>query len=220
MSVLGVVLGLLASAQLPSAVVPDDGGEQPATVEPIESPGPDAVQPPAAEVVIVIPALTPVRIELMQELGSRISTSLDQFPIRLAEPIVIGGLQVIPAGTPGMGEVVHAKKRGGIGGTSGELVLAARYLDLDGQRVKLRSLRFDDGGKDRINTANVATALVGVVGFFVKGEDIVIPAGTVVDAKTAAPFVFVPREPDSTKSEEQTGSEAPVKGTEEVDPAQ
>ena len=45
-----------------------------------------------------------------------------------------------------MGEVVHAKKGGG-SGAAGELVLAARYLDFEGSRVRLRSMRLDGNGE-------------------------------------------------------------------------
>ncbi|MET0587174.1 MAG: hypothetical protein ABWZ75_01520 [Novosphingobium sp.] len=71
------------------------------------------------------PALTPVSIQILAALGSKVSKSGDTFPIRLAAPVIVDGTVAIPAGAEGMGEVVHAKKGGGIG-AAGELVLAAR----------------------------------------------------------------------------------------------
>ena len=114
----------LASFQIPSAFA------QPPHSTPEE---------PCADCV-TIPALTPIKIELLETLGSKVSTSGETFPFRLAGPVLIDGKVAIPAGTPGVGEVVHAKKSGG-SGAAGELVLAARYLDVQGRRLRLRSLK-------------------------------------------------------------------------------
>lgn len=144
-----------------------------------------------------IAALTPIRIEILAELGSKTSKSGDTFPIRLAEPLVVDGHELVPAGAMGMGEVVHAKKAGG-SGAAGELVLAARYLDVDGRHMKLRSLRLVPAGNSKINTVNtllVATsptilAPVALAGFFVNGGQATVPLGTIAEAKTAESFEF------------------------------
>lgn len=159
------------------------------TAEPAAS----AVQKPA-DTRLSVPALTPVKLVIRTRLGSRISTSGESFPIVLAEPIVIDGVEVVPAGTEGIGEVVHAKKSGG-SGAAGELILAARYLQLGERRLRLRSMHFALAGEDAtgsVNTAAIASAatvpLLGLFGFFVKGKGIDIPEGTQAMAKTAELF--------------------------------
>lgn len=143
-----------------------------------------------------IPALTPVRLVLRAHLGSKISASGQVFPIALAAPIVVDGKELIPAGTSGMGEVVHAKNSGG-SGASGELVLAARYLELGGRRLRLRSLNFAAAGQDKLGTVqtlNIASAAtvpaLALIGFFIKGKGIDLPDGVEAMAKTAEPFVL------------------------------
>lgn len=157
---------------------------------------------PCAECV-TIPALTPVKLELLATLGSKLSKSGEMFPIRLAEPIFIDGREVVAAGATGMGEVVHAKKSGGMG-AAGELVLAARYLDIGGQRLRLRSMSQSPSGRSNIgtvNTINVASAAsplpIGLIGFFIKGGQVTIEQGSIADAKTASAFTLVPAEPAS-----------------------
>lgn len=142
----------------------------------------------------VVPALTPVSVELLATLGSKISKSGDRFPIRLAAPIAVAGREVVPAGIAGEGEVVHAKSSGGMG-AAGELVLAARYVDWNGRRLKLRSLRLAANGDSRVdtvNTINVASAAsplpVGLVGFFISGGQVTVAQGTIAQAKTAEDF--------------------------------
>ena len=144
----------------------------------------------------VIPALTPVSIEILAQVSSKTSKSGDTFPIRLAAPIVLNGKELVPAGAAGWGEVVHAKKSGGMG-AAGELVLAARYVDVEGQRLPLRSLNLAAAGKsnihkvDAINAGSAAAPLpIGLLGFFITGGEVAIARGTVVQAKTRACFVL------------------------------
>ena len=148
----------------------------------------------AAAAAPFVGKMTPVAIDLVDPVGSKISTSLQTFRIVLAEPVMIGSLEAIPAGTTGLGEVVHAKKAGGMG-AAGELVLAARYLDLGDRRVRLRSTIVDAEGKSRINgvstfaAASAASPLpVAWIGFFIKGGEIELPPGTRLVAKLAEDF--------------------------------
>ena len=155
---------------------------------------PAAVPPAACADCVIIPALTPVQLEMMATLGSKVSRTGDTFPIRLVTAIIVDSKEVIPAGTMGVGEVVHAKKSGGMG-AAGELVLAARYLDIGGQHLRLRSLHIALAGHSKIDTTN-GVALAGaatvpplmLVGYFLSGGQATVPQGTVAFAKTADAF--------------------------------
>lgn len=157
-----------------------------------------AEQAAACASALAVPALTPVTLELLAPLGSKLSKSGDNFPIRLAGPIVVDGQILVPAGALGIGEVVHAKKAGG-SGAPGELVLAARYLDVCGRRLRLRSMHVAPTGRSKVNTVNTinvasAAALppVGLVGFLIRGGQVDVPQGTIADAKTAEAFALAP----------------------------
>lgn len=143
---------------------------------------------------LTIPALTVVELVIDADLGSKTSHSGETFPIALHRPLVIDGREVLPAGTTGRGEVVWAKKSGG-SGSSGELVLAARYLDVDGRRLRLRSMHLAEVGQDKFNTVNainIATAatvpVASIVGFFLSGKQAFVTKGTIAAAKTAEDF--------------------------------
>lgn len=143
---------------------------------------------------LVVPALTPLVIRLEADLGSNLSKTGDRFPLSLAESVAIAGITVLPAGLLGEGEVIHAKKSGG-SGAGGELVVAARWLDVGGTRLRLRSLRLNGAGKDAIqkvdglNAASVASPVpLGLLGFFIKGKDAVHAKGELAEAKTAEAF--------------------------------
>jgi hypothetical protein len=196
---LAVAAAALVAATAAAAQTP----EPPAATEPPAAAEPAAAEPVAeqASPCCAIAAMTEVEIEVAERMTSKISRQGQKFAIRLAEPIVVDGRIVVPAGTPGVGEVVHSAKAGGAG-RGGELILAARYLELDGQRIPLRSFRYGRRqGKDKsgaVNTGNMVAAAVlpaaSLVGFLVKGGEVDIPAGTRANAKVSATTSLPPRD--------------------------
>lgn len=135
-----------------------------------------------------IPALTPVRIELDEALSSRTSVTGETFAISLAYPVVVDGRELIPAGAKGRGEIIHAKKTGV--GVGGELVLAARYINVGDRQLRLRSMKFNGAGRDQQDLALVVGAAVGLPALFIRGKHIDVPMGAFADAKTAEAFWF------------------------------
>lgn len=161
---------------------------------------PVAAAPPVETVpsapCCTVKALTPVRIAITAPLASNSSSTGQTFSFTLADPLMLDGGRSIPAGTPGQGEVVHAA-RSGMAGKAGELVLAARYLDYQGVRIPMRSMRFGKGGKDQTGTANaiaIGTAVVapiaGVFALAITGGEVRIPAGAIAEAKISADTVI------------------------------
>lgn len=146
---------------------------------------------------MIIPALTVVSIEILATIGSKTSTTGETFPLRLAQPIIIDGKEVVPAGVTGMGEIIHAKKSGG-SGAGGELVLAARYLDLDGRRLRLRSMQVSAAGKDQMELALLSAQAIGPIAFAITGKNIEIAKGRIAAAKTAEAFVLTSTTPVSS----------------------
>ena len=132
-----------------------------------------------------IAANTVVDIEIAEPLSSKTAAIDATFPIRLVAPIVVDGREVVPAGTGGIGQVIHAAKSGG-GGKAGELLLAARYLDLNGVRVPLRRFRLGASGAQKGDEAFALGFVVPFGQLLVKGKEIEFPAGTRANALVAA----------------------------------
>lgn len=160
--------------------------------EPAEpSPVSEATPPPAVAAVapagtIHIPAGTQIEIELVDGLSSATSQLSDRFAIRLAEPISVDGAVVVPAGATGQGEVIDVAKAG-INGKQGKLNISARFLDLGGARVRIRGMALITTGKSRVDLATgmMLVPYVGLATVFVRGGDIVLPAGTRATARLA-----------------------------------
>lgn len=135
-----------------------------------------------------IPALTPVLISLDAAMSSKTARTGESFSFTLAEPLMLDGVVAIPAGTKGVGEIVHAKGTGV--GVGGELVLAARYLDHGGKHVRLRSMKFGVVGKDRQDLAFAVGVTAGLPALFIRGKQIEVPQGALAGAKLAEDFYF------------------------------
>ena len=165
-------------------------------VNPVAVDRPDAATAGAAPTAkspdeIAIPALTDVVIVVDSLITTKTAKTGTEFPIHLADPIRLRGAEVVPAGTMGVGAIVHAATARSMG-KAGELVLAARYLDFDGRHILLRSTQLGRRGKDNTDIG-FAVAIVALPAlFFITGGEVVVPAGTLASARTAALFVLPP----------------------------
>jgi hypothetical protein len=145
-----------------------------------------------ASSTVRIPAGTKVELEFVETLSSKINTTGQTFALRLRDPIVIDGQIVVPAGALGGGEVIDAG-RSGMGGRSGKLILSGRFLEYQGQRVRIRGLQSVLAGDDRSRTAVNTVILVPYVGFlggFIQGGDIEVPSGTRAQAQLATDIII------------------------------
>lgn len=179
-----VLFALLMQAAAPEAPA---SSESPVLEESAAQIVPEASSEAAA--AILLQKGTPIVIAIDKEMGSKISQAGEMFPIRLAQPVELDGAILLPAGIPGEGQVVHAKKAG-MAGAAGELILAARYLDFAGRRIELRSFKFIEEGDEILsrgqNNADLAAAtntVIGPLGFFIGGGNTTIAPGTLATAK-------------------------------------
>lgn len=125
-----------------------------------------------------------VEVEVTQALTSKTSKPGDGFDLRVAEPVVVDDVVMIPAGVVGRGEVVHAA-RAGWAGKAGELILAARYLSCGDEQVPLGRLRFGAAGKSRVGSAFTASMLVPFAGVLIVGGEVTVAPGTKGNARIA-----------------------------------
>jgi hypothetical protein len=177
---------MLARAILSSVLL---GASMPAPAGPGASPVVTEVTPTAEASVspvalVTVPAFTPVYLRIDAELSSKKQKNGDRFPILIVEDVRVGGAVVIPAGSAGEGEVIHAAKSG-MGGKAGELLITARFVRAGGREIRLRSFSLGATGRDRADNSLALSVVTGPLGLFVVGGVVIIPRGTVAGAKTA-----------------------------------
>lgn len=142
---------------------------------------------------------TQVLLEIAEPLSSSTAKRGDKFRFRLAEDLISQSRVLLPAGTEGIGEIVHANSSRG-GGKPGELLLAARYLDHDGQQIPLRGLKLGGRGKDTSAVAIAAATGIGPFALFIHGKEVEIPVGTQAIAKLALAVGLPPSLPHARPS--------------------
>jgi hypothetical protein len=134
-----------------------------------------------------IPQGTPVTLRLKQAVTSRKSKRGDYFDFELVNDIRSGTSIVVPAGTLGVGQVVHSAPKG-FGGSAGELIIAARYLTTGTGRLALRKTRFSAAGSDNAGTAIITSLAAPLVSIFVTGTSVDMNVGSIIVAETSEDF--------------------------------
>lgn len=161
-------------------------------------------QSQVADGSVIVPAMTPIEIEILEPLNSKTSQIGQLFGIRLVAPIMVDGKIVVPAGTTGKGEVVHAAKARAAG-KAGELIVNARYLDFQGTRLPLRTLKYRQAATGKSNAdeaAAVGLAVATPLILFITGGQVDIPAGMPATAKLAVD-VRIPSDREISQQEEK-----------------
>ncbi len=163
----------VASAQDPTADVASEPTATNATVD-------------ASTACCTLPDGTIVELEIAEPLSSKTAQRGQRFKLRLASPLYAGEHMLLPAGTEGIGEVVHAD-RARAAGKPGELLLAGRSLSGPNGELKLRGFRLGGSGENR-----TVAAFWIPLGFFIRGGQIELPVGARAHAKLAGPHVLTP----------------------------
>jgi hypothetical protein len=129
-----------------------------------------------------IPTGTKLVIETVETISSEKAKAGEAFSIRLARPVIINGKIIVEPGVTGVGSVIHAQPRQAFSGRAGELVLSARYLELNGTRINLGNSSIEiAGGQSRgwiFADRSVAPTL--------KGAAVEVPRGTFSNAETTS----------------------------------
>jgi hypothetical protein len=129
----------------------------------------------------VLASGTEVHLRLLEPVASHTHRRGDRFKLEVVELIAVDGEVIVPAGSPAIGEVIHAAKPGA-SGKAGELILVVRALRTGDHQVKLRSFTAGNG-ENRYGLATGLGVTLGIPALFVVGKNLVLPAGTDVYAK-------------------------------------
>lgn len=126
---------------------------------------------------IYIPKKTMLKVELVEEAHSKKLKTNQLVEIRLIENVIINGVLVIPKGTIGTAYVYKARKAGGLG-RKGILQIAGKEIKtINNISVPLKKGLSGEGKTD--GGAGAVVAAVSIVGgLFMKGTNVVYPAGT------------------------------------------
>lgn len=143
----------------------------------------------AAEPVVlpVVPSGTAIKLMIVDEVTTKTAKPGDRIKLRLDAPVVVDRIVVIPAGVPGVGEVISSAESG-IAGKSGKLSTRLLYIEIDGVRLGIDGApkTAGDGGNTQIILATLALTPWGL---FARGNNAKLKAGDIVPAVTTADYV-------------------------------
>lgn len=189
-SLAGVSIVQAQDAETPAAAA-DDKAPPPlahmpaAETAPTETANEASTTPPLDR----LPAGTVIEIRIDEPVNSKTYKTGDWYAISLSRPIMLGDAVLIPAGTSGCGQIVHAAKSSW-GGKAGELILGARYLDYHGKKIALRGMKLGGVGSNNEGIAFATMVAGGLVAtplvFAINGKNADIQPGTLATAKLTA----------------------------------
>jgi hypothetical protein len=124
---------------------------------------------------------TEVPLRLTEELttqGKKLRVG-NRFHLETSEPIIVQGVNVIPVGSPAMGEITDARNKG-MWGKSGHLAARVLYVTVNGRQIRLSGAFDDKGVAGGIGAVAVSAIVFLPAGFFMTGTSARVPAGTIV----------------------------------------
>ena len=143
------------------------------------SPLPVAAPPPAGNAILRIGTEIPLRLdEELTTKGKKLRVG-DRFHLETAEPVMVQGVNVIPVGTPAVGEITEVRNKG-MWGKSGRLAARILYMTVYGRQIRLNGSFDDKGVAGGVGAVAVSAFVFLPAGFFMTGTSARVPAGTVI----------------------------------------
>jgi hypothetical protein len=145
--------------------------------------GPAAASPIAAPAMTsaILRVGTQVPLRLTQELttkGKQLRVG-DRFHLETSEPVLVQGVNVIPVGSPAVGEITDVRNKG-MWGKSGHLAARILYVTVNGRQIRLSGAFDDKGVAGGVGAVAMSAIVFLPAGFFMTGTSAHVPAGSVI----------------------------------------
>ena len=132
-----------------------------------------------------IPKGTKLTVEFSQDVSSKTVSKGEPVPIVMSENVILNDVIIIPAGTKVKGFFTVARKAGNFG-RAGKLEFTVESVKaVNGVDIPLQYIKSATGGNDAVGSAAVIAAVSVIGGFFMKGSNVNIGAGTQFEIEVA-----------------------------------
>jgi hypothetical protein len=124
---------------------------------------------------------TPVPLRLSETLttkGKQLRVG-QRFRMEVSESVVVQGVNVIPAGSPAVGEITDVRNKG-MWGKSGHLAGRILYVNVNGRQIRMSGAFDDKGVAGGVGAVAVSALVLLPAGFFMTGTSAMLPTGTAV----------------------------------------
>jgi hypothetical protein len=154
---------------------------------------PQATIQPASAAPIAAPVINSAILRVGTEVPLRLSEELttkgkklrvgQRFHLETSEPVLVQGVNVIPVGSPAVGEITDVRNKG-MWGKSGHLAARILYVTVNGRQIRLSGAFDDKGVAGGVGAVAVSAIVFAPAGFFMTGTSAKVPAGTIVKSFT------------------------------------
>jgi hypothetical protein len=131
----------------------------------------------------VLPEGLTVHLETREEVSSKKAKAGDPVNFVVREPVVIGNVTMIPAGSAALGQVTRARDNGLLG-RSGKLEISVSHINVGGRQIPVRGNRDKKGASGTVGVVGAAVVFLPL-GLLIRGREATIKAGTPVDVFVA-----------------------------------
>src|SRR5215204_5382763 len=145
--------------------------------------------PVVAAAPIAAPAMTNAVLRVGTEVPLRLRHEMTtkgkqlrvghRFQMETSEPVIVNGVNVIPVGSPAVGEITSIRNKG-MWGKSGHLGARVLYVTVNGRQIRLTGAFDDKGVAGGIGAVAVAALVFLPAGFFMTGTSAIVPMGSTV----------------------------------------
>jgi len=143
-------------------------------------PAPAAIAAPSTQQAILRVG-TEVPLRLLEELttkGKKLRVG-QRFRMETSEPVMVQGVNVIPVGSPAVGEITDVRNKG-MWGKSGHLGARVLYVTVNGRQIRLSGAFDDKGVAGGVGAAVVSAVVFLPAGFFMTGTSAKVPVNTII----------------------------------------
>jgi hypothetical protein len=139
------------------------------------------VAPVAGDAMLRVGTQVPLR--LLEDLTTKGKTLRpgQRFHMEVAEAVTVGGMLVIPVGSPAVGEITDIRNKG-MWGKSGHMTGRVMYVVVNGRQIRLSGNLDDKGTAGGWGAAATSAIVFAPAGFFMTGTSAHLPIGTPVRA--------------------------------------
>jgi len=125
---------------------------------------------------MILPEGMAIQLETRQEISSKSARVGDRVELAVARPVTIGGVTLIPAGSPAVGEVSRVRDNGLLG-RSGKLDIKVSTVKAGVTDVPVRGQRNAQGKSGTLGAVGAGIVFLPLA-VLVHGKDVKLPAGT------------------------------------------
>ena len=169
-----IALAALAATQ---TFTPSQPAKPPAIVQ--LAPAAPIAAPILAGAILRVGTEVPLRLsEELTTKGKKLRVG-QRFHLQTSEPVMVQGVNVVPVGSPAVGEITAVRNKG-MWGKSGQFGARILYMTVNGRQVRLSGAFDDKGVAGGIGAVAVSAIVFLPAGFFMTGTSAVVPAGSIV----------------------------------------